>query len=279
MELIVNNLSYIYDEGTPYEKHALFGVDFKIKQGEFIGLIGRTGSGKSTLVKTLNGLIKPCYGSVYADGRDIFDKDYELYKLRGKVGLVFQYPEDQLFESSVVEDVKFGPSNLGIPELDVEFRAYEAIKQVGISQDLIDVSPLELSGGQKRRVAIAGILAMKPDVLILDEPTAGLDAQGRKSLLGLIKGLNVEKGITVILISHRMEDIAENATRVIAMDEGKIVMDDTPEAVFTDVDTLEKYGLRPPEAVRIAQKLRAAGIPVDDAAITIGQLADSILGR
>ncbi|MCR4605785.1 MAG: energy-coupling factor transporter ATPase [Eubacterium sp.] len=277
MELLLNNVSYIYEEGTAYEKHALFGVDLSIKQGEFIGLIGKTGSGKSTLVKTFNGLLKPSYGGVYVDGEDIHEKDYKLYKLRGRVGMVFQYPEDQLFEKSVIEDVKFGPSNQDIRELDVEYRAFMALKQVGIGQELLDVSPLDLSGGQKRRVAIAGVLAMEPEVLILDEPTAGLDAEGRRNILEIINDLNKTKNTTVILISHRMEDIAEYATRVIAMDAGKIVADGRPEDVFSDTVTLEKYGLKAPEITYIVRDLARIGVKVKHGAITVDQAVKAIL--
>lgn len=267
MELLLNKVSYIYDEGTAYEKHALAGIDVRIGQGEFIGVIGKTGSGKSTLVKMMNGLLKPSYGGVYVDGRDIHDRDYPLTSLRGRVGMVFQYPEQQLFESSVVKDVQFGPKNQGVDELQVELRAFEALKAVGIGEELLDVSPLELSGGQKRRVAIAGVLAMKPEVLILDEPTAGLDKAGQESIFSLLHRLNEDEGITIILITHRMDDVAEHVKRVWVMNEGMLVEDDTPERVFADHKELEKYGLRAPEVTYIMEGLRLRGINVPDGVI------------
>ena len=186
MAIILDNINYIYSEGTAYQRQALKNINLQIKDGEFIGLIGHTGSGKSTLTQHLNGLIKATSGSIYYNGQDIYDKDYNMKELRTKVGLVFQYPEHQLFETTIIKDVKFGPSNLGLPDLEVDLRSYEALKQVGISEDMIDLSPFELSGGQKRRVAIAGVLAMKPEVLILDEPTAGLDPKGRDEILDQI---------------------------------------------------------------------------------------------
>ena len=267
MELLLNKVSYIYDEGTAYEKHALAGIDVRIGQGEFIGVIGKTGSGKSTLVKMMNGLLKPSYGGVYVDGRDIHDRDYPLTSLRGRVGMVFQYPEQQLFESSVVKDVQFGPKNQGVDELQVELRAFEALKAVGIGEELLDVSPLELSGGQKRRVAIAGVLAMKPEVLILDEPTAGLDKAGQESIFSLLHRLNEDEGITIILITHRMDDVAEHVKRVWVMNEGMLVEDDTPERVFADHKELEKYGLKAPEVTYIMEGLRLRGINVPEGVI------------
>ena len=268
MELLVNEVSYIYDSGTAYEKHALIGVDLRIEQGEFIGVIGKTGSGKSTLVKMFNGLLKPSYGGVFVDGRDIHDRDYPRHELRGRVGMVFQYPEQQLFESTVVKDVMFGPSNQGLPELQAELRTYEALKSVGIGEDLYDVSPLALSGGQKRRVAIAGVLAMQPEVLVLDEPTAGLDKAGHASIFRLLKQLNEEKQITIILISHRMEDVAEHTRRVWVMHDGRLVMDDTPQAVFGRPQELEQWGLRVPVVAELMEKLRSRGVSIPEGVIT-----------
>ena len=276
MDIILNKVSYIYDEGTSYEKHALAGIDLEIKQGEFIGIIGKTGSGKSTLVKMLNGLLKPSYGGVYVDGMDIHDKDFHKAELRGRVGMVFQYPEQQLFESSVVKDVQFGPRNQGLEELQVELRAYEALKAVGIGEELLDVSPLSLSGGQKRRVAIAGVLAMQPEVLVLDEPTAGLDKSGQASIFRLLHQLNEEKGITIILISHRMEDVAEHTKRVVVMHDGRLVMDDSPEAVFAQHTELEKLGLKAPVVTYLMEGLRARGIPVSTGVLTREQAVAAI---
>jgi len=266
VDILLNEVSYIYDEGTTYEKHALAGVSVRIGQGEFIGIIGKTGSGKSTFVKMLNGLLKPSYGGVYVNGEDIWDKDYKRAALRGRVGIVFQYPEHQLFESTVIKDVQFGPSNQGIDELQVELRSFEALKAVGIGEDLLDVSPLELSGGQKRRVAIAGVLAMKPEVLVLDEPTAGLDKAGQESVFELLHRLNQE-GITIILITHRMEDVAEHVKRVLVMNDGRIVMDDAPENVFERYTEIERFGLRVPEVTYIMEGLRAQGFEVPEKVI------------
>ena len=268
MDILLNEVSYIYDEGTAYEKHALAGIDVRIGQGEFIGIIGKTGSGKSTLVKMMNGLLKPSYGGIYVDGKDIHDRDYPIHELRGRVGMVFQYPEQQLFESTVVKDVQFGPRNQGLDELQVELRSFEALKAVGIGEDLLDVSPLELSGGQKRRVAIAGVLAMQPEVLILDEPTAGLDKEGQKAIFDLLIKLNREKNITIILITHRMEDVAEYTKRVLVMSDGRIIMDDTTQEVFTRYKKLEKVGLRAPEIAYIMDGLRARGVQVPEGIIT-----------
>ncbi len=209
MSIIIDKLNYIYSPGTAYEKQALKNINLVIEDGEFIGLIGHTGSGKSTLIQHLNGLVKATSGGVYYNGADIYDADYNLKELRTKVGLVFQYPEHQLFETTVLKDVQFGPKNLSLTPLEVDLRAYGALKQVGIPDDLIDASPFELSGGQKRRVAIAGVLAMEPEVLILDEPTAGLDPKGRDEILDQIAKIHNERHITVILVSHSMEDVAK----------------------------------------------------------------------
>ncbi|MBR6228677.1 MAG: energy-coupling factor transporter ATPase [Eubacterium sp.] len=274
MEILLNKVSYIYDEGMAYEKHALAGVDLKIEQGEFIGIVGKTGSGKSTLVKMLNGLLKPTFGGVYIDGKDIGDRDYPLSVLRGRIGMVFQYPEQQLFESSVIKDVEFGPTNQGLDELQVELRSFEALKAVGIGEDLLDASPLQLSGGQKRRVVIAGVLAMQPEVLVLDEPTAGLDAEGQRSIFELLQRLNKEGGITIIFISHRMEDVARYADRVLVMSEGRLVMDDSPAEVFSRRQELEQLALRPPLAVSLMDKLRSRGVKVPEGVITSEQAVE-----
>ncbi len=275
--IIVNELEHIYNKGTAYEKRALHDVNLKIDDGEFIGLIGHTGSGKSTLIQHLNGILKPSGGSIYFDGEDIFARDYSLKKLRSRVGLVFQYPEHQLFESSVIGDVQFGPKNIGMPSLQVELHDYEALKQVGIGDELLDVSPLELSGGQKRRVAIAGVLAMEPQVLILDEPTAGLDPQGRDEILDLVADLHKKRGITVILVSHSMEDIAKYVKRLIVMNEGTIQLDGRVEEVFSHHRELETMGLRAPQVTYVMEGLAARGISLPHNAVTMQQAVSGIL--
>ena len=277
MTLLINKLEHIYSKGTAYEKQALRDVNIKIEEGEFVGLIGHTGSGKSTLIQHLNGLLKPTSGGVYYNGEDIHDKDFSLNKLRGKVVLVFQYPEHQLFESTVLEDVKFGPKNIGMDSLEIDLNAFEALKQVGIGEELFDVSPLELSGGQKRRAAIAGVLAMKPEVLILDEPTAGLDPAGRDEILDLIAGLHQERKITVILVSHSMEDVAKYVGRLIVMNRGTVAYDGAPEEVFSHYRELEKIGLMAPQVTYVIEGLAERGITLPYHAITVEQAADSIM--
>lgn len=243
MAIIIHELEHRYEDGSAGEKVALHDVNIKIEQGEMIGLIGHTGSGKSTLIQHLNGLLKPTSGAVFYDGKDINDSDFSKKKLRSKVGLVFQYPEYQLFESTVIDDVKFGPKNIGMDSLKIDMNSFQALKQVGIGEDLLDVSPLELSGGQKRRVAIAGVLAMEPEVLILDEPTAGLDPSGRDEILDLVAKLHKERNLTVILVSHSMEDVARYVERLIVMNHGTVAFDATPGEVFSHYKELEKIGL------------------------------------
>ena len=238
MSLILDKINYYYGKGTAFESAALKNISLSIPDGEFIGIIGHTGSGKSTLIQHMNGLIKADSGNIYYNGKDIYDKDFKMTDLRRKVGLVFQYPEHQLFEATVIKDVLFGPTNMGMDKLKAELAAYGALKAVGIGDDLIDASPFELSGGQKRRVAIAGVLAMSPEILVLDEPTAGLDPAGRTELLNLLKEIHETKGITVILVSHSMEDVAEYAERLIVIDEGEIKYDDEPRTVFAHADYL-----------------------------------------
>lgn len=277
MAIIIHELKHIYSEGTAYEKMALDGINLKIEDGEFIGLIGHTGSGKSTLIQHLNGLLKPTSGSIFYHGEDIHDKDYSLKKLRSKIGLVFQYPEHQLFESSVIEDVKFGPKNIGMDSLEIDLHAYEALKQVGIGEDLLDSSPLELSGGQKRRVAIAGVLAMEPEVLVLDEPTAGLDPEGRDEILDLMARLHRERKITVILVSHSMEDMAKYVERLVVMNQGKVQYDGTPAEVFSHYKELETIGLSAPQVTYVMEGLAKRGIPLPHNAITVQEAVDSIM--
>lgn len=277
MAIIIHELQHIYNAGVAGEKMALHDVNLKIQDGEFIGLIGHTGSGKSTLIQHLNGLLKPTAGTVFYNGEDIFDKDYSMKKLRSKVGLVFQYPEYQLFESSVIEDVRFGPKNIGLEPLKVDMNAFEALKQVGIGEELLDVSPLELSGGQKRRVAIAGVLAMEPEVLILDEPTAGLDPEGRDEILDLIASLQRERGITVILVSHSMEDVARYVGRLIVMNQGTVQYDGTPSEVFSHYKELEQIGLMAPQVTYVMEGLAKRGVSLPHNAITVQEAVDSIL--
>lgn len=277
MSISLKNLNYVYSEGTAYEKHALKDINLDIKDGQFIGLIGHTGSGKSTLIQHLNGLVKATSGGVYYNGKNIYDSDYNLKAHRSKVGLVFQYPEHQLFETTVIKDVQFGPKNLGLTPLEVDLRSYEALKMVGIGEDLIDASPFELSGGQKRRVAIAGVLAMKPEVLILDEPTAGLDPKGRDEILDQVAKIHKEQKITVILVSHSMEDVAKYVERIIVMNKGQVMFDNTPNNVFSHYKELEKIGLAAPQVTYIMNHLKEIGIPVDTKATTIPLAKEEIL--
>ena len=275
--IIADGVNYVYSAGTAYEKHALKDVNLVINDGEFIGVIGHTGSGKSTLMQLFNGLEKATSGSIYYNGQDIYDEDFKMKDLRNKVGLVFQYPEHQLFETTVLEDVKFGPRNQGLSALDVDMRAYEALKAVNFREELYDASPFELSGGQKRRAAIAGVLAMKPEVLILDEPTAGLDPKGRDHILKLLSKLHEEQGITIILVSHSMEDVAEYVDRIIALDDGTIAFDGAPKEVFTHYKELEKIGLRAPQVTYVMHALKEKGYDVDTSAITVKEAKDEIL--
>ena len=277
MSITLDHVNYSYSVGSAYEKHALKDVNLTIKDGEFIGLIGHTGSGKSTLIQHLNGLMKATSGTIYYNGKDIYDNDFNMRELRNKVGLVFQYPEHQLFETTVIKDVSFGPKNQGLSQLEVDLHSYEALKQVGIEEDLIDCSPFELSGGQKRRVAIAGVLAMRPEVLILDEPTAGLDPAGRDEILNQISKLHKERNITVILVSHSMEDVAKYVDRIIVMNKGEIVYSDAPKKVFANYKVLETIGLAAPQVTYVMNGLREQGIMVDTNATTIHEAKEEIL--
>lgn len=277
MSFILDKVTYEYEKGTSMAQRAIDEVDLEIKDGEFIGLIGHTGSGKSTLIQHLNGLLKPTSGHIYYGGEDIHDKDYDRKKLRQKVGLVFQFPEYQLFETTVIKDVKYGPTNMGLPKLDVDMRSYEALKQVGIGEELLDASPLAMSGGQKRRVAIAGVLAMNPEVLVLDEPTAGLDPKGREDILNMLYNLHKERKMTVILVSHSMEDVAKYVGRIIVMNQGQVVLDNVPKKVFRHYKELEVISLAAPEITYIMQELISNGIPVSGDAATVEEAAKSIL--
>ena len=269
MSLIVNHVSYFYNRNTTMQVKALDDISFTVEPGEFIGLIGHTGCGKSTLVQHLNGLMKPQEGAIYYKGEDISEKDYDLRAYRSMVGLVFQYPEHQLFEEDVFSDVCFGPRNLNLTESEVELRAYDALKKVGIDDRQFYQSPFDLSGGEKRRVAIAGVLAMKPEVLILDEPTAGLDPKGRDDLLHMIRSLHDENGITVILVTHSMDDVAAYADRLLVMEKSRLIYDDSPRNVFSSGADLSELGLSVPEVTKTMQLLRQKGVPVRPDAITI----------
>ncbi len=277
MSIIADHISYVYSAGNAYESKAIDDISFKIDDGEFVGLIGHTGSGKSTLVQHLNGLLKATSGHIYYQGEDIYDSDYNMKTLRSKVGLVFQYPEHQLFEVDVFQDVCFGPKNLGLAKSEVELRAYSALKQVGLADEYFYQSPFDLSGGEKRRVAIAGVLAMKPEVLVLDEPTAGLDPKGREEILDLIMQLHEEANITIVLVSHSMEDVAKYVNRIIVMNQGKIAYDDTPREVFKNYLELEQMGLAAPQMTYVMNKLHDKGIPVRTTALNVEEARDEIL--
>ncbi|NBH82673.1 energy-coupling factor transporter ATPase [bacterium C-53] len=277
MGIILNHVSYVYSEETSDEIRALNDVNIKINDGEFIGLIGHTGSGKSTLVQHLNGLLRATSGEIYYNGTDIYEKDYNMKEHRSKVGLVFQYPEHQLFEVDVFTDVCFGPKNLGLTKNEAELRAFDALKQVGLSEEYFYQSPFDLSGGQKRRVAIAGVLAMKPEVLILDEPTAGLDPKGRDEILGLIRKLRDENNISILLVSHSMEDVANYVDRIIVMSKGSVLMDDIPREVFGRYRELEAVGLAAPQVTYIMHALKEKGFAVNPLATTIEEAKDEIL--
>ena len=277
MSIILDHVNYVYGEDTPLAVKALDDICLTIPEGQFIGVIGHTGSGKSTLMQHLTGLVKATSGHIYFNGEDIYDKDYDMKKLRSKVGLVFQYPEHQLFEVDVFSDVCFGPKNLGLDKKEVELRAYDALKKVGLPDEFFYQSPFELSGGQKRRVAIAGVLAMKPEVLILDEPTAGLDPKGRDEILDQIKRLQKETGMTILLVSHSMDDVAEYVDRIIVMNKGRVMYDDAPKEVFSHYKELEEIGLSAPQVTYVMHALKEKGLAVETDAITIEEAAADIV--
>ena len=277
MSIIVNKAEYLYSPGTTFERRALKNINLEIKDGEFIGIIGHTGSGKSTLIQLLNGLLKPTSGGVFYNGRDINDGDFSKKELRSKVGLVFQYPEYQLFEATVFADVCFGPKNQGLKENEAGLRAFDALRQVGIPDELYYQSPFNLSGGQKRRVAIAGVLAMKPEVLILDEPTAGLDPQGRDELLECLAKLQKEQNMTIILVSHSMEDVAAYVNRLIVMNGGEVVYDGEPKEVFSHYKELEEMGLSAPQVTYVMNDLSLAGLAVRTDVTTVEEAKEEIL--
>ncbi len=277
MSITVKNLVHIYSKNGPFERAAVNDVSFHIDDGEFVGLIGHTGSGKSTMIQHLNGLLKPDSGSVIIDGTDITQKGVDMRKIRGKVGIVFQYPEYQLFEETVYRDIAFGPGNMGKSAEEIDFIIHDVIRLVGLGEHLLEKSPFELSGGQKRRVAIAGVLAMEPEILILDEPTAGLDPLARNNILSLISDLHKEKKITVILVSHSMEDIARVAGKIMVMADGKLAMFDTPERVFAQADRLHEIGLDVPQISTVVNRLRTMGIELGEGIYTVEAAKKAIL--
>lgn len=277
MSIALEHVNYVYSPGTAYEKQALKDVSFEIEQGQFVGIIGHTGSGKSTLIQHLNGLMKATSGRILYEGQNIYDEGYDMRKLRNQVGLVFQYPEYQLFEADVLSDVCFGPKNQGLSPEECEARAKEALEMVGFPEKYYRQSPFELSGGQKRRAAIAGILAMRPKVLVLDEPTAGLDPKGRDEILDQVEYLHKETGMTVILVSHSMEDIARYVDRIIVMNHGEKMLDGSPGEVFSHYKELEKVGLAAPQVTYVMHDLKDCGFDVSPDATTIEEAADEIM--
>lgn len=278
MSIKIENLTHIYMPGSPFEKRALDEVSIDIQDGEFVALIGHTGSGKSTLIQHINGLLKPSSGKIIIDDIDITEKNIKLSDIRKKVGLVFQYPEYQLFEETIEKDIAFGPKNLGLDEAEISKRVIKAMNMVGLDYESYkDKSPFDLSGGQKRRVAIAGVVAMEPKVLILDEPTAGLDPKGRDEILDKIKDLRKEYNMTIILVSHSMEDVAKVATRILVMHQGKCILDGTPKEVFKEVEVLEKVGLAVPQVTYLAKKLKQKGFNISEDIFTIQEAKYEIL--
>lgn len=269
--LEVKNLTYTYSAGSPFEKTAVKDISLSVEKGEIIGIIGHTGSGKSTFVRMLNGLTKPTSGQVLIEGNDIWEKPKEIRKIRFKVGMVFQYPEYQLFEETVYKDISFGPENMGKTQEEIDKAVRMAAKFTGISNELLDKSPFDLSGGEKRRAAIAGVIAMDPDVVIFDEPTAGLDPLGRELLLSQIVQYHKERNNTILLVSHSMEDIASIADRIIVLNHSELVMFDTPKVVFSKVEQLEEMGLRVPQITKIMLALKEKGYDISDGILTVEQ--------
>lgn len=274
--LEVRDLSHIYSAGTPFQRAAIEHITFSVQRGEFVGIIGHTGSGKSTLIQHLNGLLKPSAGQVLFDGRDIWSDKAFTRKIRFRVGLVFQYPEYQLFEETVFKDIAFGPKNMGLSKEEIERRVLEAAGFVGVPQEQLSKSPFDLSGGQKRRVAIAGVIAMEPDVLILDEPTAGLDPQGRDSILCNIRTYQRAKNATILMVSHAMDEVARLTDRLLVLDHGGIRMDGTPREVFAQAEVLQQIGLSIPQVTRLFLRLRELGLPVDASVYTVEQAVEQL---
>ena len=274
--LKAENLTYIYSQGSPFEKTAVDNVNIEIERGEFVGVIGHTGSGKSTLIQHFNGLLAPTSGKIYLDGRDIWENKKNIRSVRFRVGLVFQYPEYQIFEDTVYKDIAFGPKNMGLSEAEIDGRVRRTAEAVGLSEEILQKSPFELSGGQKRRVAIAGVMAMEPEVLILDEPTAGLDPKGRDKILGQIKEYHKNTGCTVLLVSHSMEDVAKYASKILVMNESKLFCYDTPPAVFRRSEEIARMGLSVPQITRVFDMLRARGIDMHDEVYTVKYASELI---
>ena len=273
----VRHLTHTYSVGTPFQRDAVHDVSFTVEKGEFLGIIGHTGSGKSTLIQHLNGLLAPTSGEILLAGKNIWAEPKKIRSVRFRVGLVFQYPEYQLFEETVYKDIAFGPKNMGLSAEDIDRRVRDAAAFVGLKEDLLDKSPFELSGGQKRRVAIAGVIAMEPKVLILDEPTAGLDPRGREAILAQLRSYHKQKGNTVILVSHSMEEIARNVDRIVVMSHSHKLMDGTPEEVFSRADELLQVGLDVPQVTKVAAALHRRGLPIDPAVYTIEDLKAELL--
>lgn len=271
------NLTYVYGEGTPFRKVAVDNVNLDIDEGEIVGIIGHTGSGKSTLIQHFNGLLKPTSGKVFIDGEELFADKSRLKEIRFKVGLVFQYPEHQLFEETVYKDIAYGPKNMELSDDEIDRRIRETARLVGLGEELLGKSPFELSGGQKRRVAIAGVMAMEPKVLILDEPTAGLDPRGRDQILGLIKDYHAEKGTTVLLVSHSMEDVAKTVSKILVMNDAKVFMYSDRSSVFAKAEELTSMGLTVPQVTRVFDRLRDMGIKFDDEVFSVDYAKDLVL--
>ena len=263
------NLTYVYGEGTPFRKIAVDNVNLDIDEGEIVGIIGHTGSGKSTLIQHFNGLLKPTSGKVFIDGEELFKDKSRLKEIRFKVGLVFQYPEHQLFEETVYKDIAFGPKNMGLDDCEIDRRVRETARLVGLKEELLEKSPFELSGGQKRRVAIAGVMAMEPKVLILDEPTAGLDPRGRDRILGLIKEYHAEKGTTVLLVSHSMEDVAKTVSKILVMNDAKVFMYSDRSSVFAKAEELTAMGLTVPQVTKVFDRLKNMGVDFEDEVFSV----------
>ena len=273
----IENLTHTYSAGTPFERRAVDGVNLEVAPGEFLGVIGHTGSGKSTFIQHLNGLLRPTEGRILLEGRDIWAEPKKIRRVRFEVGLVFQYPEYQLFEETVYKDIAFGPGNMGLSKDEIDRRVREAAELVGLSEDMLAQSPFELSGGQKRRVAIAGVIAMEPEVLVLDEPSAGLDPQGREELLANIREFHRARGTTVVLVSHSMEEIAKNVDRIVVLSDSHVLMSGTPREVFARGDELMTAGLDVPQVTRVAMALRDKGIAINPAVYTVDELSKELV--